>query len=308
MKPANLGLLVLLAAIWGASFLFIRVAAPVLNPVVLVELRAVLAGVALALYAAAVRRLPTLHGRWGHYLGLSALNAAIPFTLVAAASLSLPASNVAILNATTALFTAVVATAWRRDRLPPRQVLGLGLGVVGVAVLVGWDPRPVTGEALLAAGAVLLAALSYAFGAVFPARYLPGAPPLALALGQQAGTGLLLVAPAAATAPTDWPAATVVLCVMALALLSTAFAYVLYFHLLARVGPANTNTVTILVPLFAVLWSALFLSEPIDRGTLAGLVIVLSSVGLVTGVGLGAPPAAKVALRRGQGPTNDRSG
>jgi drug/metabolite transporter (DMT)-like permease len=290
VKPRDLALLLLLAAIWGASFLFIRVAAPVLNPVVLVELRVLLAGVALLGYSAAMRRVPSFLGQERRYLALSALNAAIPFTLVATAALYLTASNVAILNATTALCTAVVAAVWRRearDRLTPRKVLGLMLGVVGVAVLVGWDPRPVTPQTLLAVGAVLLAALSYAFGAVYPGRYLQGAPPLALALGQQIGTGLLVLPAAVATAPARWPPATVVASVVALALVCTAFAYVLYFQLLGRIGPANTNTVTFLVPLFAVFWGVLVLREPLGPGTLAGLAIILASVGLVTGVRFG---------------------
>jgi drug/metabolite transporter (DMT)-like permease len=296
MTPADLALLLVLGAIWGASFLFIRVAAPVLSPAVLVELRVVLAGIAFALYAVALRRTPSFRGHWWRYLALSAFNAAIPFTLIAAAARSLTASNVAILNATTALFTAVVAAVWTRAPLPARKVFGLVLGIAGVGVLVGWSPLPVTGEMLLAVGAVLLAALSYAFGAVIPGRYLQGTPPLALALGQQIGTGVLLLAPAVATVPERWPGTTVALAVLALALVCTAFAYVLYFHLLGRLGPANTNTVTFLVPLFALLWGVLILREPVGPGTFAGLAIILASVGLVTGVRLrsarGVAPAA----------------
>lgn len=290
VRLTDFGLLLLLAAIWGASFLFIRIAAPVLNPVVLVEFRVVLAGVTLLGYAAVVHRVPSFRGQWRRYLALSALNAALPFTLVATAALYLTASNVAILNATTALCTAVVAAAWRReahDRLTPRKVLGLVLGVIGVAVLVGWNPQPLTAKMMFAVGAVLLAALSYAFGAVYPGRYLPGAPPLTLALGQQIGTGLIVLPAAVVTVPTQLPPAAVISSVVALAVVCTAFAYVLYFQLLGRIGPANTSTVTFLVPLFAVLWGVLVLHEPLGLGTVAGLAIILTSVGFVTGVRFG---------------------
>src|SRR4051794_21500399 len=145
MKPRDLGALILLGALWGSSFLFIRVAAPVLGPFVIMDVRVGLAVVALSLYAVAVNRVPKLRFRWKELLIIGALNAAIPFTLIASAEINLTASLAAILNATTALFAALVAAVWIGEELTSRKILGLLMGIVGVTVLVGWDPIPLNG-------------------------------------------------------------------------------------------------------------------------------------------------------------------
>ncbi len=140
MKLRDGGMLLLLAALWGPSFLFIRIASPVLGPGVLVELRVFLATLALTLYAISCARLPALWVRWKAYLLLGAINAALPFTLIALAELHLPSSLAAILNATTPLFTAIIAALWLHERLTTKKVIGLIIGVVGVGILVGWSP------------------------------------------------------------------------------------------------------------------------------------------------------------------------
>lgn len=288
MKAYDLALLVLLAAMWGASFLFIRVASPALGPLPLAAARVLLAGGALALYAMAARRLRlrSLRVRWKSYVLLGAINAAIPFTLIAAAELSLTASLAAILNATTPLFAALIAATWLGERLTARRVLGLVLGLVGVAILVGWSPLRIDGAVLLAIMASLGGAVSYAGGGIYASRAFKGAPPLTLAIGQQLGAGAVLLLPAATRIPTIWPSTGVVLAFLALALLSTSVAYLVYFRLIASVGATNTLTVTILVPVFGLLWGALFLGEPVGIATVAGLVVVLASVVLVTGLRL----------------------
>ncbi len=284
MKLRDLALLFLLAAMWGASFLFIRVAAPALGPLALVDGRVLLAAAALLLYAAAIHDVPSLWARWKGYLLLGAVNAAIPFTLISVAELRLTASLAAILNATTPLFAALVATVWLRERITAKRGLGLALGLVGVAVLVGWSPLRIDGPVLLAIAASLGGAIAYAVGGVYAARGFKGAPPLALSIGQQLGAGILLLPLAATHLPTAPPAAGVVLAFLGLTLLATSVGYLIYFRLIASVGPTKTLTVTILVPCFGLLWGALFLHEPVGPGTLAGLVIVLSSVALVTGL------------------------
>src|SRR5918998_6395539 len=140
MGARDLVALLLLGAIWGSSFLFIRVAVPALGPFVLMELRVGLAAAALALLAVTVGRLPKLRFRWKELLVLGACNAAIPFPLIAASEINLTASLAAILNATTALFAAVVAAAWLGEALTKGNLAGLVMGIVGVAVLVGWTP------------------------------------------------------------------------------------------------------------------------------------------------------------------------
>lgn len=286
MGARDLGALLLLGALWGASFIFIRVAVPVLGPFVLVDLRVLLAAAALVLCAVVGGRFPKLRSNWRRFLGLGFLNAAVPFTLIAASEINLTASLAAILNSTTPLFAAVVAAVWIREVLTPRRIGGLLLGIVGVAVVVGWTPVTLSPVVLLSIGASLAAALCYGFGGVYAKRSFSGQPPLGMAIGQQAAAGLLLLPPSVVSLPEEAPSPAVVISVLSLALLSTALAYLLYFRLISSVGPTNTLTVTFLVPVFGLLFGALFLDEPVGVGTLAGLVIILSSVALVTGIRL----------------------
>ncbi len=187
MEARDLGMLLLLGALWGASFLFIEVAVPALGPVLLVDLRVLLAATALALCTVIVGRLPPLWARWKEFLILGGLNAAAPFTLIAASQLNLTASLAAILDSTTPLFAAMVAAAWIGEALTVRKAVGLFLGVLGVAVLVGLDPVPLSGIVLLSVGASLLAALCYALGGVYAKRAFLSVPPLGMGIGQQAG-------------------------------------------------------------------------------------------------------------------------
>ncbi len=287
MRPKDLGALMLLGALWGGSFIFIRVAVPALGPFVLMELRVGLAVLALTLYAGAVGHLPKVRARWREFLIIGTVNAAIPFSLIAAAEINLTASLAAILNSTTVLFTALVAAVWTGEALTARKVVGVVSGIVGVAVLVGWDPIPLNGVVLLSVGAMLGASLSYALGAVYVKRTFAGIPPLTMAIGQLTGAATLLLPLAAVSLPGGGPSVAVALSVLGLALLSTAVAYLLYFRLIENVGPTSTVTVTLLVPVSGLLFGVLLLDEPFGLGTLAGLAIVLSSVALVTGIGFG---------------------
>jgi drug/metabolite transporter (DMT)-like permease len=287
MNPKELGALVLLGALWGGSFLFIRIAVPALGPFVLMELRVGLAAVALAFYAIVLTRLPHLRTRWKKFLAIGALNAAIPFSLIATAEVYLTASLAAILNSTTALFAAMVAAAWMGEALTAKKVVGLVMGISGVTVLVGWTPIALSGVVLLAVGAMLTASCSYALGGVYVKRTFAGVPPLAMAIGQQTGAAALLLPLAAATLPAEAPSLTVAFSVLGLALLCTAFAYLLYFYLIENAGPTKTLTVTFLIPVFGLAFGVLFLGEPVGVGTLVGLGIILLSVALVTGVRFG---------------------
>lgn len=293
MNVRDLGALFLLGALWGGSFLFIRVAVPALGPALLMELRVFLAAVALVLYAVTLGRLGGFRSRWRQFLILGGLNAALPFTLIAAAEINLTASLASILNATTPLFTAVVAALWIGEPLTARKAVGLMLGVTGVAVLVGWNPQTLSGVVILSVCASLAAALAYGLGGVYAKRAFSGVPPLTMAVGQQAAAAAILLPLAAATLPTEPPSVTVAASVFALALLSTAFAYLLYFRLITNVGPTRTLTVTFLVPVFGVFFGVLLLDEPLGTGTLLGMGIILASVALVTGVSLKVPGRAE---------------
>jgi drug/metabolite transporter (DMT)-like permease len=291
MGTRDLGALLLLSALWGASFIYIRVAVPALGPFVLVELRVGLAAVVLALCAALLGRLPKLRRRWRQFALLGAVNVAIPFSLISAAEINLTASLAAILNSTTVMFTAVVAAVWMGDALTARKLVGVALGIVGVTVLVGWDPITMNWTVALSVGAMLAASLAYALGSVYATRTFADSPPLAIASGQLTAAAMLMLPLAAVSAPEQSPSTIVVLSVLGLALPSTAVAYMLYFRLIANVGPTSTSTVTLLVPLFGLLFGVVLLDEPVGVGTLAGLVLILSSVILITGLGAARPKA-----------------
>ena len=274
----------MLGALWGGSFLFIRVAVPALGPFLLVELRVGLAAAALFLYAMAAGSMPKIRSRWRSFLVLGFLNAAVPFSLISAAEIHLTASLAAILNSTTVMFTAIVAAVWMGDALTARKAIGIVLGIVGVSVLVGWDPLPLNGAVLLAVAAMLLASLSYALGATYAKRSFSGIPPLGMAIGQLGGAVVLLLPLAVVSLPEEAPSTVVTLSMLGLALLSTAVAYLIYFRLIENVGPTSTLTVTLLVPVFGLLFGVLLLDEPFGFGTLAGLGIILTSVVLITGI------------------------
>jgi drug/metabolite transporter (DMT)-like permease len=287
MGARDLGALVLLAALWGASYMFIRVAVPALGPFTLMGLRVALAASILALYAAVLARgMPKLRSRWKEFLIVGTTNSAIPFSLIAAAEIELTASLAAILNSTTALFAAVVAAVWIGEALTTKKVIGLVMGFVGVAVLVGWDPIPLSGIVLLSVGAMLAASLSYAVGGVYVKRTFAGVPPLSMAIGQQAGAAFLLLPLAAVSFPQEAPPLPAALSALALTLLSTAVAYLLYFRLIENVGPTKTLTVTFLIPVFGLLFGVVLLGEPVGVGTLVGFGIILYGVALVTEVRL----------------------
>jgi drug/metabolite transporter (DMT)-like permease len=286
MGARDLGALFLLGALWGASYMFIRVAVPAFGPFALMGMRVALAASVLALYAAVLARgMPKLRSRWKEFLIVGATNSAIPFTLIAAAEIELTASLAAILNSTTALFAAVVAAVWIGEALTIKKVFGLVMGLVGVAVLVGWDPIPLNSIVLLSVGAMLAASLSYAVGGVYVKRTFAGVPPLAMAIGQQTGAAFLLLPLAAVSLPEEVPLPAA-LSALALTLLSTAVAYLLYFRLIENVGPTKTLTVTFLIPVFGLLFGVLLLGEPVGVGTLVGFGIILYSVALVTEVRL----------------------
>ena len=301
MRPKDLSALVLLGALWGFSFIFIRVGVSELGPFFLMVLRVGLALLALLPFAVALGRVPELRERWRQFLVMGLLNGAVPFSLIAFAEIIITASLAAILNSTTVLFSALVAAAFLGDPLTRRKLAGVALGVVGVAVLVGLDPLPLDGAVLLAVGAMLLSAVFYAFAGTFAKATFSGVRPLTLAAGQQAGATALLLPFAAASVPSQAPSTAAALSALCLAILCTALAYLLYFTLIANVGPTSTLTVTFLAPGFGVLFGVLLLGEPFGAGTALGLAIILLSVALVTGAGLGAGKKADAAGSGGKG-------
>jgi drug/metabolite transporter (DMT)-like permease len=287
-------MLVALAAVWGASFLFIRLAVDDLGVVGVADGRLLLAAATLALLLIPAGRLARPRAPARRYLLLGAVNAAAPFTLIALAETRIDASLAAIINASTPLFSALVGAGVGDERITRRRGAGLVLGMTGVGLVVGLAHHTVDLAFVGAAGCSVLAALCYALGGTYAKHALAGEPPNTLALGQQLAAGALLL-PALALSPPPHPGAGGALAALAaLAVLCTALAYLLYFRLVAEVGPTSTLTVTFLVPVFGVLWAALFLGEHVTVGTLAGGVLILLSVSLVTGAGLPRAAAERV--------------
>jgi drug/metabolite transporter (DMT)-like permease len=286
MKRHELAMLLALAAMWGGSYLFIRVASPVFGPFLLMELRVAIAGAALYAYACATGRRPRLWEQWPRFLALGALNGALPFSLIAISELYIPASLAAILNATTPLFAALAAAIGLGDRLTRRRLAGLAVGLAGVGVLVGWSPLPISGTLILATLASLVASLAYGLGGTFVARSFRGIPSLTMAAGQQLGAATALIPFAVVSLPRAHVSGMAVANLLGLSLISTCVAYLIYYPLITSVGPAKALSVTFLIPVFGVLWGALFLHEAIGTGTIAGMLVILSSVTLVTGMRL----------------------
>lgn len=273
-----------LAGLWGASFLFIRIASPVFGPFLTVQGRVTIAAVALLIFLMITGRTAHFQQRWRQYLIIGALNAAIPFTLIATAELYLTASISAILNSLTPLFTALVVWGWMQERLSVRKWLGIVVGVLGVCILVGWSSLPFTTNTIKAVCFSVVSTISYGFAGVYAKKAFAGVPPLSLAVGQQAGASVLLLP----FTFMHWPAFTnsisylAVLSVVGLALFCTAIAYLLYFYLIENVGPTKTLSVTFLIPFFGIIWGMIFLHEKLTFGMLMGLMIILGSVFLIS--------------------------
>jgi drug/metabolite transporter (DMT)-like permease len=279
MRLSDLAELLLLAALWGGSFLFLRMAAPALGPIWLIEIRVLLAG--LALLPLLLRSLSREH-RWqaiAHHalplLIVGCISSALPFVLLAFASLSLPAGFTSILNATTPLFGTIVAAIWFGERLTLNSMAGFVLGFSGVLVLVGWKSFALTPSFLLAVAAGLSAALMYAIAAPYAKKNLSTLSPTESATMTLLCAALVLSPATPFTRPTAIPAPHILLAVLLLALFSTSLAYVMYFRLLQKIGPTKSLTVTYLIPAFAMLWGALFLKEPITLPMVFGCALVL---------------------------------
>ena len=282
MTAASLVRLLALSAIWGASFLFMRMGAPVLGPVLLIGLRVLLAALFLAVVGAVLRKPLDARRNAGHYLVLGLFNSALPFLLFAFSARTLSASLMAILNATAPIWAAVIGAAWTRTALSARSLLGLALGVGGVALLVGFDPSTLRDGAPLAIGLALAAAFSYGIATQY-AKSARKVEPFANAHGSM-WAATLLIAPAVPFAPpAAMPGLVIGLAVLALGIVCSGIAYLLYFRLVADLGAASALTVTFLVPVFGVLWGHLFLGEPLGWNTLVGALVVVVGTALVTG-------------------------
>ncbi|MFT4191047.1 MAG: DMT family transporter [Comamonas sp.] len=274
----------LLAAVWGTSFLFMQLSVQGWGVVPTVALRVIIAAATLLPWLVARRQGPVLRRHWRAIAIAGLVNPTLPFLFYAYALQSLPTGLASILNATTPLFGAVIAWAWLREQLAPSRMLGLFVGFVGVTALAWNGLDGLQGGAWLSMLVCLGAPLMYGVGACYTQRYLKQVSSLAIAGGTLLASSAALVLPAIWLLPQHPPGAPAWLAVICVGVLCTGFAYVLFFRLIERIGSARTLTVTFLIPVFALLTGTLLLSETLTAFMLGcGAVVVLGTM-LSTGL------------------------
>lgn len=283
MTPADTARLVALAALWGAAFIFMRIAAPVFGPAWTAELRVLLGGLALLAWFRVAGFDPGLRAHWRFYLLMGTVGIAAPFVLYSFASIHAPASLLSITNSTAPIFGLAWAALAGDERVTARKATGLALGVAGVALIARPDAAaaadPLFGWAVAAA---LGACCLYGVVGVLIKRYARGATPRGMAAGNQLAAALVLIPLLPLLPPLAPPTPLAVANLLALALLASAAAFVLYFRLIADIGATRALTVTYLIPLFGILWGWLFLGEALPAAALAGGALILAGTVLVT--------------------------
>jgi drug/metabolite transporter (DMT)-like permease len=282
VTAADYARLLSLAAIWGASFIFMRVAAPALGPVLTADARLAIGGLALLAWSRVTGFDPRFTEFRKQYLAIGIVNCAIPFSLYAFASMHAPASLLSITNATSPMFGLVFGALFAAERVTARKLAGLALGMAGVGLIAQpgeFHAGPMFPWAMAAA---LGACCAYALTGVLIKRWASGAPPRGIAVGSQLGAALVLIPLLPAFPAPGAFTPLIAASVLALGLLASAVALLLYFRLIADVGATRALTVTYLIPLFGILFGSLFLGEALPASTIAGGALILAGTVLVT--------------------------
>ena len=305
MKVKEYLVLFALAALWGASFLFIRVAVTELSPVILVGARFVVATLGLLLF---VPFQPAILKGWRSHLRgffvVALFNAILPYLLISWGEQYVPSGMAAILAATIPLATVIISQWWPGgERITWERLAGVALGLLGVAIVIGPTALTTSGSShyLLGAGAILLGAVSYAFGGLFAHRMLVGLPSILPALGQTA-MGACILGPIAGVAlfvspAVHVPSTGVIVSVLGLALGGTTLAYICFYWLIDHVGPTRTVIVTYLLPCMAVVYGVLLLHEAVNINALGGLFFVLLGIFLIGRKAHARTPASEQAAQ-----------
>lgn len=284
MTPAQLAQLLLIAAIWGGSYVLMRVIAPVYGGFGTMWLRIALAGSALTLFASVRHEELQWRKYWKVYLFTGMLGSALPFGFIAFAMKTLPAGYGAILNATTPFFAALFSALMLHERLSRSRLLGLAIGFIGVALIVNLGPIALSAPTLLAIGSCLAATTCYGFVIVYLKKNVKDAPSMGIAAGGLLLPAIVLAPLGVAVVPATIPATEVIVSLIILALVCSALAHTLYYQLNRTIGPTKTASVTFLIPLFGITWGALLFGERMNTGAVIGGVIVLIGVSLVIGL------------------------
>ncbi|MEO8673588.1 MAG: DMT family transporter [Tahibacter sp.] len=270
-----------LAMIWGGSFLFMRLAVPEFGTGFTAAGRITLSAIALLAFSAARGARIDWRQHWKAYIWIGALSAAVPFLLFAHMAKYLPAGYSAVLNATVPLFAVLLGWYTQRARPSVSKLLGVVVGLAGVATIARFGTVTISAATLLAFVAGLGAATLYAIGAAQLRQRFATTDPVVVATGSQVGAAVILTPFLLSNVPTQVPHLVPALALVALGLVCTAIAFVVYFRVLREAGPERGTTVTFMVPLFAQVWGALFLNEAITWPAIVGLGLVLFAVALV---------------------------
>ncbi|KAF1027480.1 MAG: hypothetical protein GAK37_02422 [Pseudomonas sp.] len=292
MKLSDYVRLLTLAAIWGASFLFMRIAAPVLGALPTAFLRVLLGAVGLGVILTLFKTRIDFRGKLKAAMALGVINSGIPFLMYSVAALLLPAGYSAIFNATTPLMGVLIGWMFFSDSLTPRKAAGVLIGLMGITVLTTTGPVTLSVSVLMGALACLVATGCYGVAGFLTKRWVAdkgGLDAKLVAFGSQVGSTLFLLpfftASTAVSPPTSLGTPTVWMAMVALGFICTACAYILYFRLIADIGPVRTLTVTFLIPPFGVLWGVMFLGEHFSVAHLYGGGLIGLAVWFVLGQG-----------------------
>ncbi len=284
MRTYDLIQLISLAAIWGSSFLFLRIAAPEFGPVALITLRVGLAACLLLLLVAHRGKLQALIAARKKLALLGLINSCIPFLLFAWATLHIPTGIASILNATAPLFGAIVAALWLGDRISASRVVGLLAAFIGVVILMWGQGKVGNPNSLWAIAACLLAGLLYGISSNYTKRYMQGIDPLVNAAGSQVSSAIFLLPIVGFFIPSTMPSSQAWASAITLSVVCTALAYILFFRLIANVGPSKAITVTFLIPVFGCLLGGVVLGETLTLTMVLGGAIVVAGVSMAIGL------------------------
>jgi drug/metabolite transporter (DMT)-like permease len=282
IRPADIIKLVGLGAIWGSSFIFMRIACPILGAFVVTDLRVVLAALAMSSFCYITGLAIDWRSNWRHFLIVGLTNSAIPYFLFAFAALYIPAGYSAMLNATSPLFGAMLAVYWLNDRLTYRKVIALALGFSGVGIVSIHSAITMTTISVVAMVGCLVASLCYAIVALYIKKRALAVPAAVLAAGSLSTTGLFMLPIALYNRPPLSAITSISLVsVFVLGMACTGFAQFIYYQLIKSIGPAKALTVTFLIPVFGILWAALFLGECVTAHMIIGCALIISGTYLV---------------------------
>ncbi|MDA7563452.1 DMT family transporter [Gammaproteobacteria bacterium] len=272
MELKNWILLILLGAVWGSAFMFIKISADDFGPILLVNLRLLLAGALFLPFLLRKKYLAHFKSHFPGILILSIFSNAFPFTMFSYASLGATSNMLGILNGTTAFMTMVVAYFWLKESITPKQIFGIILGFLGILVLV----NPANGSATLgASGFALVGALSYSFSGVYIQKYQLKANKFVLIGWAMLFGGLLLTPLSFFNLPDQIPDNNAIAALLWLGIVSTGIAYLGYIRLIEQIGAVRTSTVTYLLPVFSIIWGSIFLQEKITWIIFGGFIFVM---------------------------------